>query len=95
MQLPKFSTYCNNTTAVNAQVFNLGQMCVWFSYQTCVAFRDYRQPELGLVVRENEWGPTTGKHLNAIDNGDKRKRVTGDKFERMLTEALEAPPSDA
>lgn len=55
---------------------------IFFSYETPVAFRkDYK-----LVVRENDWGPTTGRHLNAIDP-DKSVRVRGDEFERLLIEA--------
>ena len=33
------------------------------------------------------WGPTTGKHLNAIDS-DKSRRIPGDKFEALLAEAF-------
>ena len=50
-----------------------------------VAFRTF---ETGLVVRENDWGLTTGKHLNAIDGGEKSKRVSGDVFEKMLAKHL-------
>jgi len=62
-------------------------LSVWFSYETPVAFA-----VLGTrVVRQNSWGPTTGKHLNQIDGGDaqaKAARVTGDMFNRILTGAL-------
>lgn len=62
-------------------------LSVWFSYQTPVAFA-----ALGVrVVRRNEWGPTTGKHLNQIDGGDKaakEERVDGDTFNRVLAGAL-------
>lgn len=40
------------------------------------------------VVRENTWGPTTGKHLNYVDDGDKRSRVSGDVFTAELAAAL-------
>lgn len=56
----------------------------YFSYRTCVAFRGSNGR---MVVRENEWGPTTGKHLNWIDE-DKSTRVDGATFQRMLA-ALE------
>lgn len=85
MNLPNFSTYCNNTTAANALVFDLGPITVWYSYKTPVAFRVIGSP---TVVRENEWGPTTGKHLNAIDDGDKSSRVSGERFEAELKAAL-------
>lgn len=39
---------------------------LWFSYETCVGIRVGH----GLpVVCQNQWGPTTGKHLNRIDGG--------------------------
>lgn len=50
---------------------------IWFSYRTMVAF----QIENGnLFVRENEWGATTGKHLNAIDGGKKETRLDAKTF---------------
>ena len=84
--LPTWSCYCPNTTDVNAMVFELrDDLSVWFSYKTPVAFQNGSGP---IVVRENVWGPTTGKHLNAIDNGDKGSRLDGPWFEKMLAEAL-------
>lgn len=53
----------------------------YFSYQTCIAFRT---PKTGLVVRENSWGPTTGKHLNWIDGGRKKDRIGHTRFEALL-----------
>lgn len=86
IELPSWESYCAKTTKANALVFDLGNgLRVWFSYKTPVAFsRDYATP----VVRENVWGPTTGKHLNAIDDGDKGSRVRGEHFEALLAEAL-------
>lgn len=52
----------------------------YFSYETCIAFRT---PDYGLIIRENDWGPTTGKHLNYIDP-DKSIRISGEDFETML-----------
>lgn len=63
----------------------------YFSYRTCVAFRAGGR----LIVRENVWGPTTGKHLNWIDGGDrdaKLDRISGERFEAMLAE-LDAIPA--
>ena len=85
MNLPTFSTYCHNTTAVNALVFEMPDGgAVWYSYRTPVAFR---VPGGSVVVRENDWGQTTGKHLNAIDRGTKEAkalRVPSEDFEAML-----------
>jgi hypothetical protein len=46
------------------------------------------------VVRENSWGPTTGKHLNAIDRGNKKGRVSSDQFESLYQTAMENPRLD-
>jgi len=87
-ELPNFQTYGNYSSGnygAHALVFSVGAIDVYFSYKTPVAFRyDGR-----LVVRQNEWGPTTGKHLNAI-HPDKKRRVDGVTFERMLSEAVTA-----
>ncbi len=50
---------------------DVGSLVVWFSYKEPVAFKFNGRPR---VVRENAWGPTTGKHLNAIDGGSKEAR---------------------
>ena len=62
----------------------VGDLSIWFSYETPIAFKVYGQPR---VVRENVWGPTTGKHLNSIDGGTekaKARRVSSDEFDRAL-----------
>ncbi len=90
--LPYWDVYCGNTTAVNALVFNLPNgLRVWYSYKTPVAFLP---PGLGtgsVIVRENDWAQTTGKHINAIDGGSreaKKARICGADFEQRLAEAL-------
>lgn len=64
----------------------VGGVAVWFSYSTPVAIR---RDGHDLIVRENVWGTTTGKHLNAIDGGHSRTaegraivaaRVSGERF---------------
>ena len=86
--LPKWEVYCEKTSPVNALKFTLNDdgFQVWFSYKIPVAFRSSWCDT--LVVRENRWTPTTGKHINAIDSGDKSNRVSGSDFERLLHEAM-------
>lgn len=76
----KIETYCTNTNPANAISVTLGDsLKVWFSYQTCVAVQSHGR----TIVCENAWGPTTGKHLNAIDGGGaeaKALRFPQDKF---------------
>jgi hypothetical protein len=64
----------------------MGRLVVWFSYHTPVA---YSLDGEKAVVRDNDWGPTTGKHLNSIDGGYKVHRVPGNEFEQGLKRALE------
>ena len=52
----------------------------YFSYDTLVAFRSRNT---GLVIMENYWGNTTGKHLNWI-NRDHSIRVDSETFNKLL-----------
>ena len=56
-----------------------------FSYKTPVAFYTHKT---GKRVRVNEWGPTTGKHLNWLDDGNKDSRIPGDQFEAEMAESF-------
>jgi len=74
MNLPEIETDGPNFTTVR-----VGNVLVWFSYTTAIGFQVDGKPR---VVRDNRWGPTTGKHLNKIDDGDKKSRVSGEEFQR-------------
>jgi len=54
----------------------------YYSYKTLVAFRGSN----GLVVHQNRWGTTTGKHLNWIDGGQKDSRVDNETFKKLYQE---------
>jgi len=56
----------------------------YYSYKTLVAFR---AGSGSLVIRENVWGPTTGKHLNWI-HPDKNLRVNSEVFQQKYAEAF-------
>jgi len=58
-----------------------GNKRIYFSYKTPIAFYT---PKIGLVVRQNDWSTTTGKHLNAIDGGNKAERIPCKEFEERL-----------
>jgi len=60
----------------------LNDVEVWFSYATPIAFRTN---DGTLVIRENDWRQTTGKHLNYID-ADHSKRVSGEEFLKQLND---------
>lgn len=89
MRVPTISSYGEYSSrgyGAHSLVVDLGHAVLWFSYETCVAFCTPRE---GLVVRENTWGPTTGRHLNWIDGGDKKNRVDSKTFERLYAERVE------
>lgn len=84
MNLPSFKSYGNYKSSnygAHCLAFTTGKGTVFFSYSTPVAFETNKT---GLVVRVNDWSNTTGKHLNAIDGGDKKKRISGEHFETLL-----------
>lgn len=78
----RLTEYCGS----NARCLEMNGLKLYFSYETLIAFYHV---ETGLVVRENDWGPTTGKHLNAIES-DKRFRIPGDAFERQWGKLAES-----
>ena len=78
----------NYSTGANARFVILEGITVWFSYATPVAIGYVRADgETVRIVRANEWGPTTGRHLNAIDNGN-GSRWNSDRFETLLSALL-------
>jgi hypothetical protein len=79
METPKLKQIASNVTSVD-----LGPYTFYFSYETCVAAFI---PGMGLVVSQNVWSVTTGKHLSIIDGGgkdDKAKRRPHDAFMAIL-----------
>ena len=66
----------NNTHQLNTSSFT-----IWFSYETPIAFN---HPNVGFIIRENSWGPTTGKHLNNIDS-NKEERIASQEFEDIFS----------
>lgn len=63
---------------------HLGNLTIWFSYSTPIAFDTGRV----RAVRSNAWEATTGKHLNLIDDGARRDRISGDEFESRLQQVI-------
>lgn len=88
-EMPKISNYgkysSDNYGAHTLRV-DIGDVALYFSYKTLIAFRT---PETGVVVSENCWSTTTGKHLNWIDNGNKKDRKGRSEFERLWKEVAE------
>jgi hypothetical protein len=61
----------------------LNGMALYFSYSSIIAF----ETENGIVISENIWSNTTGRHLNWIDS-DKTSRFKNSEFELYLEEEL-------
>tara|TARA_B100000029_G_scaffold342354_1_gene334723 strand:+ start:381 stop:707 length:327 start_codon:yes stop_codon:yes gene_type:complete len=78
-----YGNYSSSNYGINALVFtDVNRIEYYFSYNTLVAFK---HPTSDLVIRQNIWGNTTGKHLNWIDE-DKSKRVDTETFFEKLQE---------
>jgi hypothetical protein len=98
MQLPtieNYGNYSSNNYGVNSLKVELGDLILWYSYKTIIAVRCYHLSQenghySNFFVSKNYWGNTTGKHLNWIDNGDKKTRLEDNEFQKILKEALEA-----
>ena len=78
----KLFNYGRNYSSSNPNTIGVdfGPLELYFSYTTIVAFRT---PNGVLVISENVWSTTTGKHLNMIDP-DKKKRIPYSLFETQL-----------
>lgn len=91
-KLPSISNYGNYSSSnygAHTLRVDVGSLSIWFSYQTPVAFR---APDTTTIVRKNEWGPTTGKHLKWIDgetSKTEKTRVTGEEFEALWQKHVE------
>lgn len=72
-----------NLGTVNKNKVQLGELTIWFSYETPVGYRLFGR----TVVRENDWGVTTGKLLNELEP-DKKRRISGAVFEARLEAIL-------
>jgi hypothetical protein len=65
------------------------EMCgvtLWFSYQTVIAFQERGKERR---VSQNQWGNTTGKHIAAIEIGNKKDRIPREQFMNELNEIMD------
>ena len=82
--ISSYGEYSSGNYGVNAMRIGVGGLVLYFSYKTVVAYRTISE---GLVICENVWGTTTGKHLNWI-NRDKSIRISMADFEKKLHKLL-------
>ena len=83
--ISSYGDYSSDNYGVNSLAIRLGTITLYYSYKTIVAYRDYQD---GLIVHENDWRTTTGKHLNWLDGGDKKSRLNDTDFQIKLECAL-------
>lgn len=82
--IDNYGQYSSNNCGVHTRLLRNANIDLYYSYDTIVAYRDSID---GLVVSKNNWGTTTGKHLNWIDGGNKKNRKGHEVFENMLAAA--------
>lgn len=80
-----YGRYSSSNYGAHCLRVDFDNLTLWYSYNTIIAFRG---GGYSRTVRENDWSTTTGKHLNAVDGGNKKARVPGEEFEVMLQDAL-------
>jgi len=79
-----YGDYASSNYGAHSLEVTVGSLTVYFSYKTPVAFHT---PQDGIVCRQNDWGPTTGKHLNQIQP-DKKQRLDSVVFEQRFGSTL-------
>lgn len=84
ISINSYGNYSNNY-GTNSIKLIIGSLTLYFSYWTVVAFEDHNN---GLKVVQNQWGSTTGKHLNFIDGGNKSARLSKKEFDEALEKTL-------
>jgi len=80
-----YGNYSNDNYGLNTMKVSVPGLTLYYSYETIVAFYTW---DTGLVVCENVWSVTTGKHLNWIDGGDKKGRLPVEEFDKQLEETM-------
>lgn len=87
MELPtikSYGEYSSDNYGAHCLVVSFPKLDIYYSYETPIAFRT---ADTGFVIRENDWSTTTGKHLNWLDE-DKKKRISGEEFEKKFEKVL-------
>lgn len=82
MTMPKIRIHGANQTEVN-----IGDITLYFSYETCVAFH---LAGAGYFVSENVWSRTTAKHISQMTGVSKDRRISKAEFTAKLDYILTA-----
>lgn len=79
-----YCDYSSDNYGAHSIAVKIGRQTFYYSYDTIVAFEGYdRKGNHYFCIHQNDWGVTTGKHLNAI-NSDKSIRLNDDEFVKQL-----------
>jgi len=87
MELPEirgYGQYESDNYGVNSLMVDFNNFRLYYSYKTIIGYYDSTD---GEVVCKNNWGTTTGKHLNWI-NPDHKKRLPYGEFQKKLETML-------
>ena len=63
----------------------IGNLIFYFSYKTLIGFSS---PKTGTLVIKNYWSTPTARHLNSIDGGNKKSRLSNRDFEAKVQQEL-------
>lgn len=77
VKVTNYGGYSSDNYGAHCLKFTDGNNTYWFSYETLVAFCINGE----FHIRKNEWGTTTGKHLNWICE-DKKIREDEETFNK-------------
>lgn len=80
-----YGQYRSENYGSHCQKLVIGNLTLYFSYDTVIAFAAPGMTSLAISV--NVWGPTTGKHLNWICS-DKARRIPYTEFKAKLDAKL-------
>lgn len=84
-----YGNYSSDNYGANSIAVKMGTRTVYYSYDTVVAFMGTNsRGEYLDCTCENCWGTTTGKHLNWLDGGNKKERLSREEFLKQLQEFL-------
>jgi hypothetical protein len=84
-----YGNYSSDNYGANSIAIQVGTRKVFYSYNTVVAFcgTNSKGKYFDCTIK-NYWNTTTGKHLNWLDGGNKKARLTQEEFDKQLQEFL-------
>lgn len=71
--------------ANNFHVLECGGLTIWFSYETPIALKN---KEDIIILTLNEWGTTTGRHINAVKREGDFTQMRKTDFDYVMNRTL-------